>query len=238
MQTLERQPSVYEAVQDAIKTHIAERGLRPGDPLESEGKIADHLGVSRVTVREAIKGLSSLGILESRRGSGVFVREFSFDALLDNLPYALRTDLRRLEEVLEIRSVLETGLVGKAMAAMGTERPKDLRRVVARMRTHLSAPDELAADDRAFHRTLFADLGNETVMRLLDVFWCAFRAAVERIDLHTEEPEKTIDDHAAIVEAVEAADAAGARQALERHYEGIADRLQRAQRHIERRETP
>jgi DNA-binding FadR family transcriptional regulator len=237
MQTLERPPSVYEAVQDAIKAHISEQGLRPGDMLEPEGRIAERLGVSRVTVREAVKALSSLGILESRRGSGVFVREFSFDALLDNLPYGLLTDLRKLDEVLEIRRVLETGLVERAVAAMGPARPSDLRGVVARMWTHLDAPDALAADDRAFHRTLFADLGNETVLRLLDVFWRAFATAVARVDLRTDDPARTVEDHAAIAEAVGAGDAGRARRALDHHYEGIAGRLRRAQRRLEGRES-
>lgn len=233
MQTLERPPSVFDAVQDALKAHIVERGLRPGDMLEPEGRIAERLGVSRVTVREAVKSLSSLGILESRRGSGVFVREFSFDAVLDALPYGLLTDLRRLDEVLEIRRVLEAGLVDRVVADLTPERLAELRAMVDRMWTHVDDPDALAADDRAFHRALLADLGNETVLKLLDVFWRAFRTAVERVDLRTDDPKRTIEDHAAIVEAVAAGDAEGARAALERHYHGIAGRLRRAQRRLE-----
>lgn len=233
MQTLERPPSVFDAVQDALKAHILEQGLRPGDMLEPEGRIAERLGVSRVTVREAVKSLSSLGILESRRGSGVFVREFSFDAVLDALPYGLLTDLRRLDEVLEIRRVLEAGLVDRVVADLAPARLAELRAVVDRMWTHVDDPDALAADDRAFHRALLADLGNETVLKLLDVFWRAFRTAVERVDLRTDDPKRTIEDHAAIVEAVAAGDADGARAALERHYHGIAGRLRRVQRRLE-----
>jgi len=233
MQTLDRPPSVYEAVQDALKAHIVEQGLRPGDMLEPEGRIAERLGVSRVTVREAVKALSSLGILESRRGSGVFVREFSFDAVLDALPYGLLTDLRRLDEVLEIRRLLEVGLIDRAVADLAPARLAELRAVVARMWTHVDDPDALAADDRAFHRALLADLGNETVLKLLDVFWRAFRTAVERVDLRTDDPARTIEDHAAIVEAIGSGDAEGARGALERHYQGIAGRLRRAQRRLE-----
>ena len=230
---LDRPPSVYEAVQDALKAHIVEQGLRPGDMLEPEGRIAERLGVSRVTVREAVKALSSLGILESRRGSGVFVREFSFDAVLDALPYGLLTDLRRLDEVLEIRRLLEVGLIDRAVADLAPARLAELRAVVARMWTHVDDPDALAADDRAFHRALLADLGNETVLKLLDVFWRAFRTAVERVDLRTADPARTIEDHAAIVEAIGSGDAEGARGALERHYQGIAGRLRRAQRRLE-----
>ena len=233
MQTLERPPSVFDAVQDALKAHIVEQGLRPGDMLEPEGRIAERLGVSRVTVREAVKALSSLGILESRRGSGVFVREFSFDAVLDALPYGLLTDLRRLDEVLEIRRLLEVGLVDRVVAELAPARLAELQDVVARMWTHVDDADARAADDRAFHRALLADLGNETVLKLLDVFWRAFRTAVERVDLRTDDPARTTRDHAAIVEAGAGGDAAGARAALERHYHGIAGRLRRAQRRLE-----
>jgi DNA-binding FadR family transcriptional regulator len=119
------------------------------------------------------------------------------------------------------------------VAELAPARLAELRAAVARMWTHLDDPDALAADDRAFHRALLADLGNETVLKLLDVFWRAFRTAVERVDLRTDDPARTIEDHAAIVEAIASHDALGARGALERHYQGIAGRLRRAQRRLE-----
>lgn len=238
MQPLERRRPLYETVGEEIKRHIVQEGLRPGDALEPEGKIAERLGVSRVSVREAIKSLSSLGILESQQGSGVFVREFSFDALLDNLPYGLLRDLEKLSEILEIRCVLEKGLVGKAIARLTEERLAALRATLAEMEAKAGAGESISDTDRDFHRQLFADLGNATVLKLLDIFWLAFNKAAQQVAITTPNPRKTYRDHAAIVEAVAAGDAAGAQEALRNHYADILGRLERTQAalHSERTE--
>ena len=76
MEKLNRQPILTRAIQEQIKRYVTQEALVPGDPLPSEIQLAVTLGVSRGSVREAIKALESLGIVEVRRGNGIFVREF------------------------------------------------------------------------------------------------------------------------------------------------------------------
>lgn len=223
-----RPPLLNQSVQDAIRAYILDNKLRAGDPLPSEADLARQLGVSRNSVREAVKGLDSLGILEARRGSGLFVRAFSFEPLLDNLSYGLLFDLRELAELLEIRRVLETGLIEAALRAMPEMTLRELQGVIARMGARAERGEPFLEEDRRFHQLLFANLGNRSLLKLLDVFWLTFRKASQYADLGDSDVMRTYHDHAAIVEAIVAQDVAQARRALDRHYAGLQERLTRA----------
>jgi DNA-binding FadR family transcriptional regulator len=87
-----RRLPLYRQAQEQLKLFIARRELRPGDPLPSEGALAEDLGMSRLVLREATKSLEALGIVEARHGEGVFVSAFSFEPILDNLPYGFAAD--------------------------------------------------------------------------------------------------------------------------------------------------
>ena len=104
LKPLNRPPLLHVSVQESLKAFIADNGLSGGDPFPAEGDLARSLGVSRNSVREAIKALESLGMLETRRGIGVFVREFSLDALIDNLPYGLGRSLRDITSAMRQRA--------------------------------------------------------------------------------------------------------------------------------------
>ena len=226
---LDRPPLLHQSVQEAIRAYILEHALQPGAPLLPETELARQLGVSRNSVREAVKALESSGVLETRRGSGVFVQEFSFEPLLNNLPYGLMQDLRGLAELLDIRRVLELGMIESAMTATSQEQLGALRGVLERMRSLAERGRSFPEEDREFHRLLFLNLENQMLLKLLDVFWLAFRKASDHSTIDNTDLMRTYRDHVAIAERVAAKDVAGARAALESHYTGIQARLERAQ---------
>ena len=84
-----RGPLLNQAVQERVKDYITDNHLEPGDPLPAEAQLAADLGVSRGSVREAIKSLESLGIVEVRHGSGIYVRRFNFDSIFNLLSYGV-----------------------------------------------------------------------------------------------------------------------------------------------------
>lgn len=227
---LPRAPLLHHSVQEAIKAYIVASDLGPGDPLESEGELAQMLGVSRNSVREAVKGLESLGVLETRRGLGIFVSNFSFDPLLENLPYGMMRDLGRLRELLDIRRVLEEGMVEAAILTMTETDLKGLEAALAAMAARAGAGEPFSREDREFHRCLLSSLHNETLIKLLDVFWLAFSRASAHANILSPDPQATYLDHAAIVEAVVARDSDRAKVALANHYRGIRDRLDDVER--------
>jgi DNA-binding FadR family transcriptional regulator len=216
-------------VQESIKSYILENQLRPGDGLPPETDLASRLGVSRNSVREAVKGLESLGILETRHGSGLFVGNFSIDPLLDSLPYGLLMDLKDLRDLLEIRIVLESGMIEAALEVMSEEQITDLEQLVEEMRASAEAGQPFLEQDRAFHQKLFEDLENTALLRVIDIFWLACHRAVAYPSMQDRDPMRTYRDHAAICQAVQAGDAVKTRAALYKHHEGIIGRLERAQ---------
>lgn len=219
---LMRAPLLHVSVQESLRDFISENGLKPGTMLPAESDLANQLGVSRNSLREGIKALESLGVLEARRGVGIFVKAFSFEPLLDNLAYGLGGALRQVEELIEIRRVLEAGMIGKTLAIIGDEDIAELRAAVDRMGAHAKRGESFADEDQLFHALLFRCQNNETLARLIDIFWLAFYKASDFVNLDTVDPIATWKDHAAIVDAVEKRDLSEVQQRLDHHYEGIS----------------
>lgn len=222
-----RPPLLYITVQDAIREYILDNHLNPGDMLPAENELARQLDVSRNSVREAVRSLESLGVIETRRGSGLYVRDFSFEPLLNNLPYGLLKDLHELSDLLQVRRVLETGLIKDAMVAMPDSQKDNLEAVVERMGVRAKANKTFTQEDREFHTLLFEHLNNTILTRLLDVFWMAFNKASRQIPIWDGDPLATYHAHAAIIAAIRADDPARASIALDAHYAGLEGRLER-----------
>lgn len=218
---VERPPLLHVSVQEHVRTYIAENQLRPGDALPPESDLARQLGVSRASVREAVKALESLGIVETRRGIGVFVKAFSLAPLLDNLAYGLSETVRDVEEILEIRRALEVALIAKTVESIGEDDLAELKQTVARMKQKAERHEAFAEDDQHFHELLFRCHGNRLLDRLIEVFWLAFYKASDFVNLDNPDPMATWRDHRDIAAAITARDAAKARARLDRHYDGI-----------------
>jgi DNA-binding FadR family transcriptional regulator len=221
IQPLNRAPLLHLSVQESLRNYIDSNRLKAGDPLPPEAFLAQQLNVGRNSVREAIKGLESLGILETRRGIGVFVKEFSFKPLLDTLAYGLQDSLRDVEELREIRRVLETGLIGKTVEMISAEDIAALRELTEGMRARAERNESFAEEDQQFHQLLFRCQNNHMLSALIDIFWIAFTKASAFYTLDNPTPLATWRDHHEIVEAIAAKDVERARQRLDDHYRGI-----------------
>jgi len=221
LKPLERAPLLHESVQESLRKYIEDNRLEAGAALPPEGYLAQQLGVSRNSVREAIKALASLGILETRRGIGVFVKEFSFKPLLDNLAYGLQTSLRNIEELRQIRQVLEVGLIDKTIEMINDEDLAELRAVTERMRIRAERNESFAEEDQQFHQLLFRCQNNQMLSALIDIFWTAYYKVSGFADLENPTPLATWRDHHEIVEAIAAKDVDAARSRLAAHYAGL-----------------
>ncbi|MFW6031732.1 MAG: FadR/GntR family transcriptional regulator [Myxococcota bacterium] len=218
---LHRAPSLHHTVQEALKDFIVHRQLSPGDPLPAEAELARQLGVGRNSVREAVKSLETVGVIESRRGSGLFVGRFSFDPLLDALPYGLMIDSKELTDLLDVRGALEVAMVPKAIAVRSDAQIATLHEVLGEMHARAAAGASFSAEDRRFHRELFAQVGNHVLLRLIDVFWKSFHRAARDLNLGNATPLATYEDHAAILDAFERGQVEETKDTLDRHYDGI-----------------
>lgn len=225
LQPLDRPLPLHQSVQAALRRYIVDRDLRAGDPLPSEAELARRLGVGRNSVREGVKALESLGVVEVRRGAGVYVRAFTLGPLLENLPYAFGQTLQEVQDILQIRQALELSLIEAVVDSTTAAQLAGLRGLVGAMEIKAARGQDFADEDRAFHHALFQPLGNAMLLSLLDAFWHVFRQVAGPARLETQDPVKTWQDHQAIVDAVAERDVALAKRRLTEHYRGISGRL-------------
>ena len=225
---LSRQGSLVEQVQDAVKGYILKNGIRSGEHLPTEGEIAKALSINRNSVREAVKSLAALGIVEVRHGSGLFAGSFSFEPLLEVLPFSLMTDLTALSELLEIRQTLEIALVPKAMNLLTKVEKRELEDIVDEMQTKAEKDEPFLQEDRAFHKTLLKSVGNQSLLKIQDVFWLTRHHASKNVHIENRNLTQTYKEHRAVLDAVLANDVEKTQEMLARHYKGIEERLSRA----------
>jgi DNA-binding FadR family transcriptional regulator len=224
--TTRRRPLLHRMVQAQIKAHIIENRLRPGDPLPSEAELAQQLEVSRTSVREAVKALQVLGIVEVRHGSGLFVKNFSFDPIFENLPYAVLSDLKQVTDILEVRFHLEYGMVERVIESLTEDQYDGLRKTLRHMEDLARQGQYSPADDRAFHDDLYQNVDNPILAMILDLFWELFRQARERSALaEVADPLETYERHVDILRALESRDVRTLPAAIARHYTGLEKRL-------------
>lgn len=222
-----RRANLNQAVRNYIKQYILDNGLTAGDPLPPEAHLAEDMGVGRSSVREAVRALQSLGIVETRQGDGLYVREYNFDPVLETIGYGMQFHATTLAELAQIRFLLESATIESAVRCVGTE---ELDRLEELMKSWEERVRSLESDtdlDKEFHRTLYSALGNQTLINLLEVFWVAFEPYDDPTIQEYQPMEESLESHREILEAVKAGDAALARQRLMQHYGDLKDRINR-----------
>ena len=223
--------SMHEEVQKRIKEYILSNKLRPGDSLPSEPQLAKQLGVSRTVVREAVRSLESLGVIRSRRGAGRYVNSFSLDPIVDNLSYGMLFDTEDMQEIIAVRERLEAGFIADAITAMHDGTLNQLRDWINKMRQKAAAEEDFLEEDLAFHDAIYRVTGNRLLMKLLDVFQAVYHNLRDQSLFTPQLPEELdakLQDHVAILQAIEAKDAELARRRMIDHFDGIKERLRAA----------
>ena len=238
IQPIDRPPSLHQSVQEAVKQYIIENSLQPGDDLPSENALSNQLGVSRNLVREAVRGLETLGIVEIRRGSGLFVGEFSFEMLMENLQFGIQLDLRELTELFTVRRILETGMIGEAITAQTADQIMLLEALLQAMQARAQNGEPFPEEDRQFHKCLFSEVNNRPLIKILDSFWLTLNKASQVVDIQDRDPLWTYNLHVPIVEAFAQGAVIRTRQALDDHHIGIEMRLKRVASAKAKKEDP
>jgi GntR family transcriptional regulator, transcriptional repressor for pyruvate dehydrogenase complex len=216
-------PATEQAV-GAIMNLLTSGALGPGDRLPTERDLALDLGVSRSTVREAIRGLEMMRVLQVRHGEGIFVTSLDAPLLLEAMGFAMQ--LMRDHEVLdllELRAILEGAAAGLASARMTDEQRRTLSLRLDELDA-ASTADELLEADIAFHASIAAGAGNVVLASLLDTFSArTYRARHLNAGLGLDEAlVRSRAAHRRIYEAVAARDPEAARASASAHVANVA----------------
>ena len=217
------------ALQADIMDLILDRELETGDPLPTENELSAVLGVGRNTLRESLKVLQALGVIEIRHGFGMFVAPSNFDALADGLTFRGRLSLRHhgqeALELVDVRQALESGLIAGAMALMTPERLAAVEESVLRMETLAGAGENFVEADAEFHRRLFEPLNNELLAGLVGAFLTVHRRIQQELGSDHADLVAAAALERSIYEAVAAGDAVLAAERLGSHFDGMRRRI-------------
>jgi DNA-binding FadR family transcriptional regulator len=216
-------------VQEAVKKIILQRRLVAGDPLPTEVELMDELGTGRNTVREALKVLEAVGIVDIRHGFGTFVGRMSLAGLVDELAFHTRLSLHdSLGHLIEVREALESGLVHRLIDLDPEPDLSPAAGVIVQMEAEAKVGAVSPETDRHFHDVLYRPLGNPLVGQLLGAFWEVYHQLRDDLGTPDETPEDVARKHRAIYAAVLEGDKAAATEAMRDHFAGVRSRLARS----------
>ncbi len=220
-------------VQEAVKEMIFRRGLTAGDPLPTETVLMEEFGVGRNSVREALKALQAVGIVEIRHGFGMFVGRMSLNGLVDELAFhsriALQDERNHFGHLIEIREILENGLAQRLIdlrAEVDLETAlSPVRAVIEQMETQALAGPMAPEVDRLFHDLLYQPLENPLAGRLIGAFWEVYDQLRDDLGTSDETPEYVARKHRDIYTAIILGDREAAETAIRAHFDGVRSRL-------------
>jgi GntR family transcriptional repressor for pyruvate dehydrogenase complex len=214
---------IAEEVADRIRVFMLDGTFPPGEPLPSERHLAERFGVSRGSIRDALRTLETIGLLETRHGQGTFPHELSVDRLVAPLAsvMAYRSDLQ--DELLDVRRMFEPAVARAAALRATDEDLTDLQRILEAQRQKLKAGQSAIAEDTAFHAILARSTRNRVVMSIMATLNDLLVESRTQSLKQKGRPARSIDGHESVVAALRRRDAEGASQAMYNHIDQIAD---------------
>lgn len=214
----------YETLLSRLRAFMDELQLKPGDKLPPERSLASTFGVSRNSVRTAIRTLAEQGVLESRHGDGTYVCSSETDFLEKALLSAVDSECAIFDEVMEFRRIMEPAIARLAARRRTLEQLNELKIIVCDQQRRLLMEKGDGDLDARFHQCLARCTGNSllaTTMQRLNTVYQPGRTA----DLRSEEWRQfSISSHLRIIDAVERQDEEACEQELRHHLGTVSER--------------
>jgi GntR family transcriptional repressor for pyruvate dehydrogenase complex len=217
-----------EALPDQIAARvislIGERHLKPGDRLPPERELAQAMGVSRSSLREALRALSLLGVTEMRHGDGTYLTALDPDALMRPFGLVLALSDGQMQELFEARRVIEPELAALAAGRADEETLEALRRCADESAAAVADEEAFMRADLELHSLIARAASNSILWHVIGSISGMGIASRRRTNPLPGLREQSAEDHRAIVAAIEARDPSAAAAAMLRHLENIQRR--------------
>lgn len=221
---MEKQSLSQQTARRLYSLIAAEKKITPGEKLPNELELSQEMGVSRATLREAIRELVTQGVLEVRRGRGTYVSERV--AELDDFGFSALERVRgQLKDLFELRAIFEPEAAALACRRASSEELADILRRGREVETHILAGSDRTQADRDFHAAIVRAAHNEFMSRLLPVISQAVETAIVSGDHGDRLAEHTLRDHALLMEFFAKRDPEGARHAMAVHMRHAMDEM-------------
>jgi GntR family transcriptional repressor for pyruvate dehydrogenase complex len=219
-QPLKREPKLADRATRQLQSLIINRAFEAGDRLPPERALAERLGVSRTVVREALRALSTKGLVEVRNGAGAFIRSPSADLFSELLGMCFaRTESGGVtsQHLLEMRRIIEIEMAGLAAERRDARDLDEMQRLLAIMDEIAGRPEEWARADVDFHMAVAVAGKNPLfpiVLRSISDALMSGRLLAARLPAT---PGKALHHHRRIFAQLKKGSTSGARAAMERH---------------------
>ena len=219
-----------DQVAEAISREIHAARLTEGDKLPTEAVLATQFGVSRTVIREAVSRLKSLGLVESRQGSGVFVKPAGFSPLHFDARSAVSK--QAVIQMVEVRRALEAEVAALAALRRTDADIKGFKRAVRALAQAVKAGGDGVTEDVALHRAIADAAQNPFLISTLD-YLRQFLHGATRVTRANEARRADFArqvqlEHLVIIEAITLGDATKARKAAARHMDNAIKRIEQA----------
>ena len=211
---------VFEAVAEQIQRWILE-DLDPGDVLPPERELVRMFGVSRSSVRDAIRKLELLGLVEPRQGSRTVVREPSAEAISAPLTSVLLQKRKVIAELLDFRKMLEPSLARRAAQHASPKQIAHMEGILDRQESKLNSGAIAIAEDSEFHYCIARAADNSIVLKVLDVLMDLLRKTRESSLQTAGRQQKSLAGHRRILAALKQGDATAAETTMRQHLSEI-----------------
>ena len=219
--------NTYELVAESLLALISDRQLHPGDTLPTERELMQHYSVGRSSVREALRMLESKGLIQGS-GSGAFAVADFRNPLNDSLSLLLAVEESSLRELFEVRRILEGEAVVLATGRGDGSHVERMRAATELMREGLGSQDAYIDADLVFHLTIAEATQNRLILHLMHAIRDQLHRALTSIYKIPGSPEKSVDDHGRIVEAIEAGEPDEARRRMHEHLGRVEEAVEGA----------
>lgn len=221
---MEKQSLSQQTARRLYRLIAAEKKFTPGEKLPNELELSQEMGVSRATLREAIRSLVVQGVLEVRRGRGTFVSQRVEE--IDDFGFSALDQVRgQLRDLFELRAVFEPEMAALACRRAAPEELSDILTQGERVAALIRAGEDRTQADREFHAAIVRATHNEFMTRLLPVISQAVETAIVSGEHGERLAEHTLRDHALLMEFFEKRDPEGARHAMAIHMRHAMDEM-------------
>ena len=208
-----------------IKDALLRKTLKPGDYLPSETELTKTLGIGKSSVREAVKMLQAMGVVEVRRGHGTLVRRHPGPDYLSPLVFQLIMESGYPDDLIELRLMFEPAAAVMAMDRATPEDHEQIRRALERLERAVASGTPSAEDDIAFHVAILNATKNPLVIRIGETIFQLFKPSISISMQYIA--NRAVQDHRRIFDALRSGDAAQVRAAVLTSYDGWKESLYR-----------
>jgi len=212
---------VAEKVVNRILDLVRSGNLKAGDRLPAERELIDIFGVSRPTLREALRSLSTLGVIEMRHGGGAFVTDLHAKSLLAPLDFFVSLSAENAQEVFECRRLIETEIARKCAANAPAKAIEELEAMLVAQEKITDDPVAFRILDSEFHEKLFEIAGNSIMERLAQGFYNMGLDARRKATASPLVTRQSLKDHREIVDGMKKGSVKQTAAAMDRHLRHI-----------------